>query len=118
MNQAEPKTRRVYGEAKRRILAYVEEMPAGKEFWYGDIADELDLPLGLVGTNLRKIISDDNPPIATGRLQGRYLRVEQREDVPPRGPQRGDLLEAVGTFKDGSLMLSFEDGSLWKAVQQ
>lgn len=118
MTDPSRKPRRVYGEAKRQILAYVEEMPVGKEFWYGDIADELDLPIGLVSTNLRKILTEDRAPVALGRLQGRYVRVEQESARPPRGPEKGDLLEVVGLFKDGALMLSFDNGSLWKAVQQ
>ncbi len=108
--------RHAHGAVKGAVHDYVREMPPGREFWYGDVAEELGLHQASVSGILRKMRDEPNPVIKAARVSGRYVRISQ-EPLAKAEMGKGDLLEVVAVFKDGRLLLSSQDGKVWEAAQ-
>jgi hypothetical protein len=117
-NQSYNGGRRAHGEAKNAVSDYIDQMPAGKEFWYGEVAEELGISLPSVSGIMRRLRDEDNSPVKSGRIAGHYVRVAQAvNQAGAAGMGKGDLLEVVAVFKDGRLLLSSADGKVWEAAQ-
>ena len=125
-----------YGAIKDAIVDWVKAAPADIEFFYGDVADDIGAQRPTVSAALNKMSRSSTALVVRGRRAGWYVRPsvapswtgpapEARQPVqapppaqPPAeaGPRSGDLLEVVGKFKSGNLMLRAENGSLWEAT--
>jgi hypothetical protein len=124
-----------YGAVKASIREWIENLPVGREFHYGEIAEELEIPRPSVsGTVLKMARTDPEPLIVFGKQSAWYTRVEPRlrpelagltidtgqkkPRNPGSSPQADDLMTVVGMRKDGrTLMLRDENGELWEAVK-
>jgi hypothetical protein len=107
-----------YGSIRDGIDSWLENAPPGREFHYGEIAEDLGTgPAGISAALLRRAKAGD-PLLAFGSKAGWYVRADpDRAPRQPAGRASGDVLEIVGTMKSGSLLLRAEDGSLWEAKE-
>lgn len=119
--------RHPYGSVKQGILEWIETAPDGKEFYYGDIADDLGVPRPTVSASILKLVRDGSDAVVFGKMRGYYAKPDAdrpavssslRRSASVQGPPRaGEQLEVVGLLKSGSLLLRAEDGTLWEAKE-
>lgn len=133
IQNSDGRPRRRHGEVTGMVEQWIANYPAGVDFHYGEIADELDVPRPTISNIVLKMARKENPTVLHGRRAGAFRRVE------PAAPERklpampryteipvntgkpnssGELLEVIGTMKSGELLLRSEDGrSLWRATE-
>ncbi len=124
-----------YGSVTEAIREWVHKLPVGKEFYYAEAAEELDIQLPTVSSVMLKIVRGTNPPIVHGNKTAWYRRVDNsparladsgrreaperklpvQEPAKPAGPKADDVMVVVGTRKTGAVLLRDEDGNLWEA---
>lgn len=112
-----------YGSIRDAVNEWVDLFPAGKEFHYGDIAADLGVQLPTISSVMLKLVRADNPVVQRGKKVGWYVKPDPRAATPaqapnpePREVKPDDLLEVVGKYKNGNILLRWpDDGSLWEA---
>lgn len=122
-----------YGAIKKAVADWIASAPAGAEFFYGDIAEDLGIGYPTISAALLKIVRSPSSPLRHGSKRGFYVKVasaerettavlgaaqEARASFPGKKPlEPGALLEVVGTLKDGAVLLRTAEGTLWKAQE-
>ena len=124
MTDQTEKARYPYGTVTYAVAELVRAIPPGREFYYGDVAEELDVQLPTASGILLKMARAQKPVIERGSKSGWYRKLappQAREPGP--APYRelpkdrglvGQVMEVIGTTKNGRLLRD-EDGIIWQA---
>jgi hypothetical protein len=116
-----------YGSVKQAVIELIGQVPEGSEFYYGDIADELNLQRPTVSGIVLAMARAANPVVVHGSRSGHYRRVrpspgprqEPELAQPEQGPSSpvGEAMEVVGIRQNGNRILRGKDNSVWEATQ-
>lgn len=132
MTGTEARTRLPSGAARDAVIAWLDEQEPGRVFHYVALADELMINETSVNYTLSRLSrrpdDPDDPVLATGSRRGWYKLLRRPEEerrnwnpvLPPEPPgelKTGDMLEVIGTARDGKLLLRDEHQRLWKAEE-
>jgi hypothetical protein len=117
--------RRRHGEAKSIVLEWLTGKEPGEEFHYLDVVQERGLNGVTASGIMRSMMRESPPQLLPGSYAGWYKKpvplpaapVQQQAAPAPRVVQQqaAELMEVVGTFRDGSKLLRDENGALWEA---
>ena len=132
-----------HSEVRNAVITWLAKQAPGEEFFYADVADELEYQHGSVSAVVNSLMRAAHPVLAPGAKRGWYKvigkvagppapiaaaqkktreavsRLENRTPATtpslPAPPRDVELMEVLGLLQDGGKMLRDENGDLWHA---